>query len=627
MIIYQKTLREFIFESQKHLVLVNEILSKMLKRQVKSESELNSEEISWNQSLPRLANLLDKPNIDHDLDVALEYTIHQSGERIDFIIYGDDRDNNKSLVLIELKQWSQVRDANKPYYVYTMGGSGLEDYQHPSYQVYNYGNVLQMFNEYVQNEKVRINSCAYLHNLSPNYTLIKNVNKYPITNESPVFLMGEEDKLFDFVNKYVKKPNKSIIYEIDNGRVVPSIKFSDMFRRALSGNPIFSFDDKQMYSISSIIEQVKEADSKNVRKTILIKGSPGTGKSIVALNAIGLLMNPKVSGKVYNAVYTTANAAPRYMFEKIFEQSEKGNRVLDNVLKTPAIFGKSSELDFDCVLVDEAHRIYKWKFGIGVPNTVDILDKIFYASRVNVFFIDEDQAVTDKDFATIDQIKSYAKRYRSEIIEAPQLSLTTQFRVLGGDRYIKFIRQFLGYQSYDFKYSFKNYDFRVFDNPSEMREALRQKNNLLGKSRMISGYTYEWTGNQSERTNNDFHIHLEGGFKAKWNLKKNGNYSYVSDDDSFEEVGCIHTIQGIDLNYAGVIIGKDLTFNGKELVFDKKKNAKSDKTSGIRTASDELAKRLIRNTYNVLLTRGIHGTYVYCEDKALSNYLKSLMGK
>jgi hypothetical protein len=338
-------------------------------------------------------------------------------------------------------------------------------------------------------------------------------------------------------------------------------------------------------------------------------------------------MSPPISGKVYNAVYTTANAAPRNMFEKILEQEGKGSNILTNILKSPAVFGRSSEFDFDCVLVDEAHRIYKWKFGIGVPNTVDILDKIFYASRVNVFFIDEEQAVTDKDFATIERIKEYAVKYKSQIIEGPKLSLTTQFRVLGGDRYIKFVKQFLGYENTDLKYIFRNYDFRVFDNPSVMREELRKKNDLMGNCRMIAGYTYEWTGNQSERTNNDFHIQLEGGFKAKWNLKKNGNYSFVSDEDSFDEVGCIHTIQGIDLNYAGVIIGKDLTFNGKELVFDKKKNAKSDKTSGIRTASDELAKRLIRNTYNVLLTRGIHGTYVYCEDKALSNYLKSLMGK
>lgn len=626
MIVYQKNLHDFIGDSNNPIHLVNEILSKLGRKKVHTLDELSSEESSWKESLPRLASILDHPTLDKEIDVALEYKIHQSGERIDFLIYGNDNQQEKKVIVIELKQWSSVRDANKPYYVFTHGGGGSQDYQHPSYQAYNYTNLIKLFNEYVQNQKVDILSCSYLHNLPQEFTSIKNEERYPLIKEAPVFVKGEESKLFEFITKHVKKPNKSIIYEIDNGRIVPSKKFGELFSKALKGNPIFSFDEKQMYSISTIIESVGEAVKYNQRKTILIKGSPGTGKSIVALNAIGLMLNPK-KGKAYNAVYTTANAAPRMMFEQIFEDDNDGNSVLKNVLKSPAIFGRSSEFDFDCVLVDEAHRIYKWKFGIGVPNNVDILDKIFYASRVNVFFIDEDQAVTTKDFATIEKIKAYAKQYNSEIIEAPNLSLTTQFRVLGGASYINLIRKFLGYETNDINYRVKNYDLKVFDDPNQMREELRKKNTLLGKSRMIAGYTYEWGGNQSDRNNTDFHVLLENGFKAKWNLRKNGNYSYISDQDSFEEVGCIHTIQGIDLNYAGVIIGNDLRFDGNNLVFDKSKNALSDKTSGIRMADETLAKRLIRNTYNVLLTRGIFGTYVYCEDKALAKYLKSLIGE
>jgi len=625
MIIYQKNLLNFISDCSDPIHLVNEILVKMGRKSVKSLQELSSEESSWKESLPRLAQLFDSPLLDKAIDVALEYKIHQTGERIDFLIYGNDNFDDKKVVLIELKQWSTVRDANKPYYVFTHGGGGLQDYQHPSYQAYNYTNLIKLFNEYVQTQKVDILSCSYLHNLPQEYSSIKNEERYPLIKEAPIFVKGEEAKLFDYVTRYVKKPNKTILYEIDNGRIVPSKKFGELFSKALKGNPMFSFDEKQMYSISTIIEAVDEATKFNQRKTILIKGSPGTGKSIVALNAIGMMLNPK-KGKVYNAIYTTANAAPRLMFEQILESANEGISVLKNVMKSPAVFGRSSEFDFDCVLVDEAHRIYKWKFGIGVPNTIDILDKIFYASRVNVFFIDEDQAVTTKDFATIEKIKTYARKYNSEIIEASKLSLTTQFRILGGASYINMIRGFLGYEKIDTLYQIKNYDFRIFDDPNIMREELKKKNNLLGKSRIVAGYTYEWNGNQTDRNNSDYHVFLEKGFKAKWNLKKSGSYSYISDDDSFEEVGCIHTIQGIDLNYAGVIIGSDLRFDGKELVFDKTKNARSDNTSGIRTAEESLAKKLIRNTYNVLLTRGIYGTFVYCEDKALANYLRTIIG-
>jgi DUF2075 family protein len=626
MIVYQKTLYDFIVDSNNPIQLVNEILYKLGRKKVSSLEELSSEESSWKESLPRLASILDKPSLEKTIDVALEYKIHQTGERIDFLIYGNDENEDKKVVVVELKQWSSVRDANKPYYIFTHGGGGLQDYQHPSYQAFNYVNLIKLFNEYVQSQEVDIISCSYLHNLPQEFTSIKNEERYPLIIQAPVFVKGDETKLFEYVSKNVKKPNKSIIYGIDNGRIVPSKKFGELFSKALKGNLMFSFDEKQMYSISTIIESVEEAVKYNQRKTILIKGSPGTGKSIIALNAIGMLLNPK-KGKPLNSAYVTANSALRIMYEQLVEDSSDGETVSKNVFKNPKLIASSSEFDYQCLFVDEAHRIYKWKFGIGVKKSIDILDKIFYSSRVNVFFIDEDQAVTTKDFATIDKLRTYARNYKSELIEGPNLSLTSQFRILGGVSYINFIRNFLGYENNEVDFKGKNYDFRVFDDPNLLREELKKKDLLLGKSRMIAGYTYDWKGNRTDRNSPDYHIYLENGFKAKWNLELKGNYSYILDENSFEEVGCIYTIQGMDLNYAGVIIGPDLRFDGKTLVFDKTRNAKSDYTSGIRTADDMLAKKLIRNTYNVLLTRGIYGTFVYCEDKALAKYLKSLIGE
>ena len=159
--------------------------------------------------------------------------------------------------------------------------------------------------------------------------------------------------------------------------------------------------------------------------------------------------------------------------------------------------------------------------------------------------------------------------------------------------------------------------------------SFNQNQTVSGKCRMVAGYTYDWVSKGLFRDGFKYDIVLDNGeFEAKWNLncKEVGTrYSWLNDPKSVEEVGCIHTCQGLDLNYCGVIIGKDLQYSDGHLVFHKENNAKTDRNSGIRNADDEDAMKLIRNTYYVLLTRGMLGTYVYCEDKGLRDYLKSML--
>ena len=146
---------------------------------------------------------------------------------------------------------------------------------------------------------------------------------------------------------------------------------------------------------------------------------------------------------------------------------------------------------------------------------------------------------------------------------------------------------------------------------------------------MTAGYTYDWISKGQYRDGFDYDIILDGGaFRAKWNLncsEVGTDYSWLNDPNSVKEVGCIHTCQGLDMNYCGVIIGKDLQYRDGKLVYCKDQMARTDRNSGIRKADDETAAKLIRNTYYVLLTRGMMGTYVYCEDEGLREYLKGLI--
>ena len=165
-----------------------------------------------------------------------------------------------------------------------------------------------------------------------------------------------------------------------------------------------------------------------------------------------------------------------------------------------------------------------------------------------------------------------------------------------------------------------NFEFKVFDKPEEMRDALRKINLENNKSRMVAGYCYDWNVKYHR---GDWDIILGDKFKAKWNLEN--DKVWAINPKSFEEVGCIHTAQGLEFDYVGVLIGRDLTYNPLTRLIETHREAIStdDNSSGIRLAEPEKAHQLILNTYKTLLTRGQQGCFVYCEDPELRKYIRS----
>ena len=620
MVVYENNIGSFIGQCNSKIISL-EIANRMHELGIGFG---RAEELSWFNSLPHVADALNDESVDKSINVAIEYQSVINKSRVDFIVYGKDENGKDSVVIIELKQWSSVKYSNKPCYIFTFGGGGRDsDYQHPSYQSLRYGYMLKGFNEYVQDNKVGIKSCSYCHNLDNIYSqYINNVKRYEFVNESPVFLQDDALKLREFIKTYVKKSSRQLLYDIDNSKIRPSKDFSSLFNNALEGQPVFTLDDGQSESVATILFETNRALEHNKRATIIIKGGPGTGKSIVAINAMGQLIHPKDGSQPKNVCYCTVNFTPRTLYSELLVQNDYKKSAISNLFKTFANFCHSSECDFDCVLFDEAHRDFDWKFGQGVKRDVDMIDRAFYASRVNVWFIDEDQAVTKDDYLTIDKIKKYAKRYNSEIIESEELKLTSQFRCLGGTAYIDFINQFLGYEPIKVKsLNLKNYEFQVFDSPSKMYRAIKEIQKEYKNARLLAGYTHDYV---SKNDPDKFDFDMEdGAFKMQWN--KFVSWSYINDNDQLDKIGSIHTIQGVDMSYAGVIIGKDVIYRNGKVVYDKTQNAKTDKASGIRNLDDVEAARLIRNTYKVLLTRAIYGTFVYCEDKALNEYLKSFL--
>ena len=296
MIVYRELAHTFINQcltDGSSALKIGDIISKEMR--LKGINYFDESQVTaWNNSLPEIAKVLNDGAINKEVDVAVEYKIQQSRDRIDFLVCGNDDNGNKNVVVIELKQWSTVSPSGKQAFVHTFGGHGEGDYWHPSYQAINYTNILYNFNEYIRNNSVRLPACSFLHNMDRNNeVLLGDIIRFPLVQESPVFYCGDEEKLGSFIKKFISQPNHRLIYEIEDSRIIPSKLLANMLAEAIQGNDFFSYDEAQATSVAEIIQAVQDAHYYNQKKTIIIKGGAGTGKSVVAINVLGQLVNGK----------------------------------------------------------------------------------------------------------------------------------------------------------------------------------------------------------------------------------------------------------------------------------------------------------------------------------------------
>jgi DUF2075 family protein len=276
------------------------------------------------------------------------------------------------------------------------------------------------------------------------------------------------------------------------------------------------------------------------------------------------------------------------------------------------------------LIVDEAHRLKKrHQYSKGGVNQIK---EIIEAARATVFFIDEAQQVTWQDIGDVATIETFAHGADADVTH---LALHSQFRCNGSDDYLVWLDDTLGVRKDNTGYfSRDRYDFRIFDDPSALHATIREKNRSNNKSRMVAGYCWDWVS-KSDTSQADL-VFPEFKYEAKWNLLEHGG-AFVIEVDSVSEVGCIHTCQGLELDYVGVIVGPDLVVRDGELATDPSARAKTDKSlHGFKKALKEdprgaaqHADMIIRNTYRTLMTRGMKGCYVYFTDTETRDYFRS----
>ena len=620
MIVYNANKQTFV-QDVRSGVIATKILN--LIREKGLNAGQDREFAAWHNSMKFMRDIVDDSEIDDEVQIAIEYNIPQTSKRVDFIIIGADEKNRENIVIVELKQWSraEVVDDDMHFSVRTYVANDNRIVCHPSYQAYSYSRFLNNYSQAIHDRNIRLIPCAYLHNYLPAFKSALSAEIYKEWYKTaPFFIMDEVQQFNEFIKEFVtrKSAHGDLLYQIENGRIRPTKSLQDALATMVRGTPVFDLLDEQAVCYDMCIRTMLQCLKDHKKRTILVQGGPGTGKSVLAVN---LLMHFITS--TCNAAYVTKNSAPRQAFLSILSQNKAENIAeISQLFRSPFGLSQVPANSYDCLIVDEAHRLVKKMYGDW--NGENQVKECINASLLTVFMLDEDQAVTTKDIGSVQEISKWCEELGSTIIMREETKLTSQFRCNGSDAYIQFIDNLLQRkeESIAVPLSELNYDFRLFDDASQMRDTLREKNAIDNKARMVAGYCYDWNV-KNRRGNVD--IELPGGFQAKWNLAN--DKIWAINPHSFEEVGCIHTAQGLEFDYVGVLIGKDLTYDKSSgrIVTDKTAISKDDKSSGIRGASEDDARRLILNTYKTLLTRGQKGCYVYCEDDALREYFKRML--
>ena len=625
MLVYEGIKSEFIDDVDLGII-ADKIRNKYIEviKRKPSAPEFNA----WKNSMQYMRGVLSDQDIPSNTGIAIEYNIPPTGCRIDFMLSGY-REKKSNVIIVELKQWdraTEVGEMDGIYKVNTYTGGGLRDVNHPSYQAMTYANLIRDYNESVQNKDINIVPCAYLHNyyFDSDDTLLSN-NYKEYTDKAPLFGHNDVIKLRDFIKKYIENGDDgTILYEIENGRIRPSKMLQDSLSKMLKGNKEFYMIDSQKIVYEYALKYAIDTVGTNSKSVMIVRGGPGTGKSVLAINLL-----VELNKRNMTCFYVTKNAAPRAVYSTKL-RGDFTTTYINHLFQGSGGFVDEERNKLDCLVVDEAHRLNA-KSGLFQNKGENQIKEIINAAKFSIFFIDENQKVTLKDIGSEELIRHFAQEQGAKIYT---YDLESQFRCNGSDGYVAWLDRMLEIRNTaNFDIDGFDYDFKVFDNPNDLRKAIEEKNSINNKSRIVAGYCWEWpTGN----TRNDSNYHEikipEYDFEMSWNLES--GEAFAIGKDSIKEAGCIHTVQGLEFDYVGVIIGDDLRYENDGIITDYTKRAKSDNSlKGInkiaKEQGDQIAKAtadsLIKNTYRTLMTRGMKGCYIFCTDKNLANYFKAAL--
>ena len=579
---------------------------------------------SWNGSIPYIYLLLEDERIPNDCGISIEYRITNIDQkkRIDFVITGYNEKREKVMIVIETKQWSVVKKkGDKIGYIENVYNSEEKETPHPSYQAWSYAYILKEYNKIY--DDIQIYPCAFLHNYDLKENDIINDKRYKkYIQMAPCFFRGEIEKMQNFICEKIKYgDNKKILELIEKSEASVSSILQYKTKDVLKNSNFTILIDEQKIVYDKTMDMAEQSFKDNKKRVLIVKGGPGTGKTILAIKMLIEFLE-----KNKTVEYICPVKASREVFSYILKKKDIYKKYAEN-FRSGSDYIKFNKNEKDVLIIDEAHRL-KDKASQYIKEGKNQIKEIINASKFCIFFVDELQRISTRDKGSIEEIRKIAKQLNAQIEE---LELTSQFRCYGSSGYISWLEDVLQIRntanSDGFEEKF-NYDIKIIDTPNELHKIIKRKNKAKNSSRVVAGYC--WNSEKEARNDPNYYdvIIPEYNYKKSWNLQK--DYKWAISEGSVEQIGCIYTCLGLEFEYVGVIIGKDLIYRDGKIQIDYTKKAKTDsalyglKTKLAKKSEDayKIAEQIIKNTYRTLMTRGQKGCYIFCYDDELKKYLK-----
>ncbi|ADG79157.1 AAA+ ATPase domain-containing protein OS=Tsukamurella paurometabola (strain ATCC 8368 / DSM/ CCUG 35730 / CIP 100753 / JCM 10117 / KCTC 9821 / NBRC 16120/ NCIMB 702349 / NCTC 13040) OX=521096 GN=Tpau_2554 PE=4 SV=1 [Tsukamurella paurometabola] len=592
--------------------LVESLLERMLFERGVTVAE--AEQRSWSNSLPKLAADLRQGGLG-GVEMLIEYKLPLSSRRADVVLAGiHPHTGEPSYVVVELKQWSSatafegdIRMVSVPH----LGGPVL----HPVAQVAGYCQYIGDFARSLRDQEDPLAGVAYLHNVTQRGA-IEDLIDFPVTNAGRMFTGAETDRLLDFLRTRLA-PDAHPGPAADallNSPAAPSQQLLAVAAEEVRERQVFHLLGNQKLAVDLVLHDVERARAADTKRVIVVTGGPGSGKSAIALALLGDLAR---QGR------TVLHATGSRSFTTTLRQvaGERAPRV-KAMFKYFNQFVAAERNGLDVLILDEAHRIRETsanRFTKAMNRTGrPQVDELIAAARVPLFLLDEHQVVRPGELGSLPQIRAYAASLGLETIH---IHLDDQFRCGGSERYVEWVLDLVGLSE---KKAWtwtgdEGFDVRVAETPWDLERMLDDKRAEGYSARMTAGYCWSWSDPTPEKTLvPDVEI---GDWARPWNSKSDRRIGdappsqlWATDDGGFGQVGCVYTAQGFEYDYSGVILGPDFVWRDGRFVVQRDQN-KDPSLKSKKGLSDPRFDLLIRNTYKVLLTRGMSGTVLYSTDE------------
>lgn len=584
-------------------------------RKVSSE-----ERPSWPGSLPRLCDVLELGDLAPSVEVAVEIIIpYYHRKRVDAALYGHNEAGDPCVLLVELKQWSHVEPGDDGHVEVGMRG-GKKQKLHPSLQVLGYEQFLATFMRAFYTEpRVKLLSCVYLHNYPDRGGPLFDSQYAREIERAPIFCAPDAESFARFVNDNVGAGGGDDVFQrVWQGGCGPSQVLKEHASELIYSQTVFTLLDEQISAQRSIVSALKRAKNAKRKSIILIEGGPGTGKSLIALDAFGQMLHT-------DQVVFLASGSAAYTegMRKLLGPQ------LARLVQYTDFFWKHSKNSIDVLIIDEAHRI-RVKSQPRVPAasrpTIPQLDELVRAARVTVLFMDVNQVIDPSEEGYPEKVRELA---RSQEIHFTSLELRAQFRCNGSDEYLQWCDRLFELHDTDPPFLLSTpaeFDFQVLDSPHDLLAWVRNKNAAARDSaRFVAGWCWPWSDPEKDGSLvNDIRI---GDFAFPWELKSRevgkpgvpeARYWAIRPGGT-EQAGTVYSVQGFEFPHVAVLMGPDLVIrNGTWVAIP----AANFRTS-LSTKSPEVASIYLRRIYRTLFTRGLVSVRLYSVDEETREFIRS----